>query len=82
MTLGEARSCSHSGDCEPDVRALLAEPHIKSQLDAYPNAAFAAELHEYGAWSEEELKDREANELRILWLAACDISEEATERGE
>jgi len=34
------------------------------------------ELSEYGAWSDEELSDREANEKRILWVTAGNLNEE------
>ena len=40
------------------------------------------ELSEYGAWSEEELADDDANWQRILWLGANDISEEWRTRHE
>jgi hypothetical protein len=33
-------------------------------------------LKEYGAWDRQELADHDQNLQRILWLAACDITEQ------
>lgn len=76
MTLNEARSASHQGDCEADVIDLLKTAKIKRQLKKISAADLRSELYEYGAWSDEELQDREANEMRIVWLAAGNIVDE------
>jgi len=76
MTLSEANSAAHQGDCEADVIELLRLPKIRRQLKKIPDADLQAELSEYGAWDDEELQDREANEERIIWIAAGNIVEE------
>lgn len=44
------------------------------QINVAPEI-LAEELREYGAWSDEELKDHAANIKRIIWIAACDLAE-------
>jgi hypothetical protein len=63
--------CHHQGDCAADVE------HWQGRVDlsGIPDEALAAELGEYGAWSDEELADRQANEQRILWIAAGNIQD-------
>ncbi len=72
----DAESCSHSGDCEDSVLALMDKPYIKNQLERINPEYLKEELKEYGAWDEDELDDFEKNQMRILWLACCDISEQ------
>ena len=76
MTKQQAMLCSHPGSCDADVLTLLQDIRIKRQLAKIPNEALAAELSEYGAWDATELQDRPANERRIIWLAANDITED------
>lgn len=76
MTLAQARTASHAGDCEDDVLELLKLPAIRAQRARIPTPALVAELEEYGAWDDEDLQDRAANEKRIIWIAAGNISEE------
>lgn len=71
MTGEQAVSCSHPGPCDEDVKATL--PELNLQLDP---ELVRAELKEYGAWDETELQDDEENLLRIVWIAASDITEE------
>ncbi len=73
MTRKQALSISHPGDCEADVAALLKCPKIQSQLTKINDATLADELREYGAWDDEELKDRARNNARIIWIAAGNI---------
>jgi hypothetical protein len=80
MTLAQARQGSHQGRCDEDVAELLKLPHIRRQLKKLDDATLAAELGEYGAWEEDELKDRAANEARVVWLAAGNIVEDYYER--
>ena len=70
--------CCHQGDCAADVE------HWQGRVDLsdIPDEALAAELKEYGAWSAEELQDRQANERRILWIAAGDIQDGEEWEGE
>ena len=75
MTYKQAESCTHPGPCDPDVEFLLNDPLIKRQFKKIDPALIANELKEYGAWDEEELKDVEENQRRILWIACWDIVE-------
>jgi hypothetical protein len=77
MTLLQARTASHPGMCDGDVRDLSRVPAIRKQLDAIDPVILAAELREYGAWEARELADHEQNLQRILWIAAGDITESA-----
>ena len=76
MTKAQAHSCSHSGDCEQDVQALLQAKNIKRQLDKLKPETIAKVLKDYGTWDKEELKDAEQNKIRLLWRACCDADEE------
>lgn len=73
MTLEQARSVSHSGQCDADVDALMADPFIARQLEVITPETLRRELREYGAWNAEELANHPANLRRILWLAGGDI---------
>lgn len=73
LTMEEARSLSHQGQCDDDVQAGLKNPKIRSQVDAWDEDKLRAELKEYGAWDEVELSDHSMNQARMLWLAAGDI---------
>jgi hypothetical protein len=76
MTLEQAKSASHSGSCDDDVKALSQAPAIAEQLAKIDPTVLSGELKEYGAWDAEELADHDQNLQRILWLAACDIREQ------
>lgn len=75
MTLDQALSASHQGQCDDDVSALACIPAIAAQFEAMDPQTIANGLREAGAWDEEELQDHDQNRLRALWLAACDIKE-------
>ena len=77
MTLEQAESVSHPGDCEADTRALLKDPAIAAQFATFAHADIAAELKETGAWDVEELADEEMSRVRLLWLAGCEVAERA-----
>jgi folate-binding Fe-S cluster repair protein YgfZ len=79
MTVEQAESASHQGQCDEDVRALSLEPGIAAQLSAVDPETLRSELREYGAWDDVELSDHPQNLQRLLWIAACDISEQARE---
>lgn len=79
MTLEQACSASHQGQCDDDVDALSRVPEIAAQLAAFDPVLLARELKEYGAWSPEELADHEQNLQRMLWLAAGSIVDESLE---
>lgn len=79
LTEADARAASHPGPCDDDVAYLLTLPYIQSQLAGISDDDLKAELAEYGCWDEEELQDRQANEARIVWLAAGQIVDELYE---
>lgn len=79
LTLDDALSASHHGECRFDVDALLKRHYIAVQLDRISCAKIREELREVGAWSEVELANDEENRARIVWCAACNIREEYTE---
>jgi len=76
MTMEQAESASHSGECDDDVAELAKVPAIAEQLAKIDPALLSAELKEYGAWDDEERADHDQNLQRILWLAADDITEQ------
>jgi len=76
MTLEEAQSVSHQGQCDDDVAALRKVPEIAAQLDRIDADLLRRELKEYGAWDEKELANHDSNLSRILWIAGCDLREE------
>lgn len=75
ITRKDAESVHHSGDCELDVKALLAKPYIKRQLNKINPESIQKELRQYGAWNEKELEDLEQNKVRLLWLMGGDLAE-------
>jgi dethiobiotin synthetase len=75
MTMAQAQSASHQGQCDDDVQALSNNRKIRRQLERIDPVALRKELAEYGAWDEQELADHEQNIQRILWIAAGDIVE-------
>lgn len=75
MTIQQAESASHQGDCDEDTRELSKVTAIAEQLAKIDPAVLSDELKEYGAWDAGEMSDHNQNLQRVLWLAACDISE-------
>lgn len=70
------KSCYHSGDCTEDCRRCLQLPEIQAELADIDPLCLQQELSEYGAWSEDELKNHEDNLIRILWIASANITDE------
>jgi hypothetical protein len=64
-----------AGRCDDDVAELRTVPAIRRQLDRLDQETLKSELREFGAWSDDELSDHDANLDRILWIAAGDIIE-------
>lgn len=75
LTKAHARQCSHSGDCQAEVVALLRLPYIRRQLGHIDAGLLRAELQEYGAWDAVELENHDANLERLVWIAAGDITD-------
>lgn len=82
MTLEQAKSVSHSGDCEPDVLELMKDPEIQAQLEAISPEVLSEELRGYGAWEEKDRLDLQTNRERILWLAGGNIIDEEKDDGQ
>jgi len=78
MTMDQAKSVSHSGECDEDVNAMKQVPEIAAQLDQLDPEVVASELSDY--WSDDELTDPTKNLSRLLWLAGGDIVEDASEK--
>lgn len=70
-----AAKCSHMGDCEQDVIEAMQLPEVQQELNRINPDQLRKELKEYGAWDEEQRADHHENLIRILWLAACSITE-------
>jgi len=68
--------CHHQGQCDADVEYWQG----KIDLSHISDDKLSAELSEYGAWNDDELSDRQANELRIIWIAAGNIQDDERER--
>jgi hypothetical protein len=79
MSLEEAQSASHQGQCDEDVLDLSRVPHIAAQLAEIDPKLLREELREYGAWDDNELKDHDQNLQRLLWSLAGDIVENQNE---
>lgn len=77
MSREDFESGYHSGDCENDVRALMALPHVASQVAEWSHDDMRSNLSEYGAWSDEELDDEDMCRVRTLWLACGDVTDGA-----
>jgi hypothetical protein len=75
MTLEQAESGSHSGQCDSDIDALSRVPEISAQLEKLDSESLRLKLKEYGAWDSDELSDHNQNLQRILWIACNDIKE-------
>jgi hypothetical protein len=82
MTLEQAEMVPLSGQCEHGTCLLAKEKDVMAQLDKYTPELIAECLNEYGCWSLEDLKDHEANILRLLWMAASDIQEQEDDEDE
>jgi len=77
MTRTQAARASHPGPCDASVAALVADPTIARQLDKIGPEVIRHELRGYGAWDTEELQDDQQNRHRLVWVAACNITEES-----
>lgn len=82
MTLEQAQSVSHSGDCEPNVLELLKDPEIQAQLETISPETLSEELRGYGTWEEEDRLDLQTNRERIVWLAGGSIVDEEMNNGQ
>jgi len=79
LTIGQARSVSHEGDCTQEVVLLAAKPEVASQLAELDKEHVRAELLYTGHWTDDDLDSDADNLLRFLWLAANYIAESPDE---
>lgn len=82
LTIDQALTGFHPGSCDHDIVYLLLQNSVKAELETISDNDLKAELTEYGAWSPEELTNRDTNEARIIWLACGQITEELEENHE
>lgn len=75
LTMEQAITGCHSGQCDLDIAFLRTQPEIKSQLDSLSAKAVADELKSSGAYEDYELLNHDDNLTRILWFACSDIVE-------
>lgn len=75
ITLRDAESCSHAGQCDEDVKILMDKPYIKKQLKNINPEQLKKELNDFGAWDGDELNNHEDNLMRWVWISAGDIVE-------
>lgn len=69
-------SIAQSGDNLPAIQEAMKLPEVKKELNGLTPKDLIRELDEYGAWTEEELKNHDDNLERILWIACHNIKEE------
>ena len=74
-----AETAHHSGACDDDVLAISKDEWVRDFTTAWNPDIVVNVLREYGAWEDEELKDRQQNIQRMLWIACCDIAEQEFE---
>lgn len=70
LTREQAVQCGHSGQCAPDVEANVDE--VEWLAD---DAALRDMLGPYGAWDDLATADQRTLRMRVLWLAASDVTE-------
>ena len=75
LTLDEAQSCSHPGQCDADIDYLLLSDGISAQVETWDPETLRAELAGCGAWEAEALEDHEENIRRLVWIACGDVAE-------
>lgn len=69
-------ACAESGvDAEPAVRAAMMDPEIAAILDQFDLEWVRRDLGEYGAWTQDELSDRDFALARLVWIVALDRME-------
>ena len=74
VTMDDAESCNHPGQCDADVDYLCDLDRIQVQTAVWHPADLVDELHEYGAWEVEDLQDHEENIRRMVWIACGDVT--------
>lgn len=75
LTGKQIKSICTQGDNEENVIQVCKSPLVRDVLRKYTDVQVHDALVEYGDWDEEELKDRRANEICLIWLLSWDISD-------
>lgn len=70
-----AEAMSHPGPCDDDVEFYVKQGRYQRQFAKIEPAEIIRELRGYGAWDDDELRDDEQNQRRVLWLAAGMIND-------
>jgi hypothetical protein len=73
LTAAQIFSVSMAGPRDREILKLSEYPDVLDQTAYWEPEAVAANLREFGAWSEEELKDHQANIRRTLWTVCCEL---------
>ena|SRR5690349_6164046 len=71
MSMEQAQSVSHAGDCLADVRAIIGKVEIIADEET-----IKATLGEYGEWEDLESADADTLRERMVWIAGADIAEQ------
>lgn len=80
IPLDLATPCTLPGrDATEPVTELARVREIAKQLDSIKPEDLRDELSGFGAWSELDLANHQENRLRMLWVACCDLVDEARE---
>lgn len=74
LTKQQVETGSAIGDRYEYIRSIL--PELRKQLENYNDKAIKRSLIETGGWEEEELRNREENNIKLIWCACCDIAAE------
>ena len=62
--------CSGSGEQTNNVKGWVEHLNFDGPVEL-----FKEHLEQYGCWDDEQLQDHYENRIRVLWLWACDCSE-------
>jgi hypothetical protein len=81
ITLEDAESGYHSGQCDADIAELRKVPYIAEQLaalhpDTVREVALESGRNDYGH-GDQDNADHDANLSYVLWTACAEIQEEA-----
>jgi hypothetical protein len=63
-------ACGGQGDQGANVEHVINNFDITGEVDECVTM-----LEMYGAWSDEELQDHDANLRRLVWISGCDLCE-------
>lgn len=72
ISLEDAESGYHTGQCDDDIEGLRKLPHIRSQVFNWDEDDVREELINYG-YDPNDLENSYDNESRLLWLACGSI---------